>query len=79
MELPLHLNWPAPGRVFDLRSRADRTRGPATGSGGRPPSSGKLLGDAGDPGGDHDQATTPLYGWLKERGFLDLANPPLRP
>ena len=26
MELPLHLNWSAPGRVFDLRSRADRAR-----------------------------------------------------
>jgi transcriptional regulator with XRE-family HTH domain len=25
-ELPLHLNWSAPGRVFDLRSRADRAR-----------------------------------------------------
>jgi len=24
--LPLHLNWSAPGRVFDLRSRADRAR-----------------------------------------------------
>lgn len=32
------------------------------------------LGGAGDAGGDHawghDPATTPLYGWLKERGFL---------
>jgi hypothetical protein len=26
LELPLHLNWSAPGRVFDLRSRADRAR-----------------------------------------------------
>jgi DNA-binding XRE family transcriptional regulator len=26
VELPLHLNWPAPGRVFDLGSRADRAR-----------------------------------------------------
>jgi len=26
VELPLHLNWSAPGRVFDLRSRADRSR-----------------------------------------------------
>lgn len=25
-ELPLHLNWSAPGRIFDLRSRADRAR-----------------------------------------------------
>ena len=26
VELPLHLNWSAPGRAFDLRSRADRAR-----------------------------------------------------
>lgn len=26
VELPLHLNWTVPGRVFDLRSRADRSR-----------------------------------------------------
>ena len=26
VELPLHLNWSEPGRVFDLRSRADRAR-----------------------------------------------------
>lgn len=26
VELPLHLNWSAPGRVFDLVSRADRAR-----------------------------------------------------
>ncbi|MGH3273281.1 MAG: helix-turn-helix domain-containing protein [Streptosporangiaceae bacterium] len=26
VELPLHLNWSAPERVFDLRSRADRAR-----------------------------------------------------
>jgi len=26
VELPIHLNWSAPGRVFDLRSRADRAR-----------------------------------------------------
>lgn len=43
----------------------------------------QLLGDAEDRGGDHawghDPATTPLYGWLKEHGFLDPANPPLRP
>jgi ectoine hydroxylase len=42
-----------------------------------------LLGVAEDVGGDHawghDPATTPLYGWLKEQGFLDPANPPLRP
>ena len=43
----------------------------------------QLLGGAEDPDGDHawghDPATTPLYGWLKERGSLDPANPPLRP
>jgi ectoine hydroxylase len=43
----------------------------------------QLLGSSGDPGGDHawghDPATTPLYGWLKDRGFLDPANPPLKP
>lgn len=26
VELPLHLNWSAPGRAFNLRSRADRAR-----------------------------------------------------
>jgi transcriptional regulator with XRE-family HTH domain len=26
VQLPLHLNWSAPGRVFDLRSRAGRAR-----------------------------------------------------
>lgn len=26
VELPLHLNWSEPGRVFDLGSRADRAR-----------------------------------------------------
>jgi transcriptional regulator with XRE-family HTH domain len=26
VELPLHLNWSSPGRVFDLRSRTDRAR-----------------------------------------------------
>ena len=26
VDLPLHLNWSAPGRVFDLRSRGDRAR-----------------------------------------------------
>jgi ectoine hydroxylase len=43
----------------------------------------QLLGGAEDLGGDHawghDPATTPLYGWLKERGFLTPANPPLKP
>jgi hypothetical protein len=26
VQLPLHLNWSAPGLIFDLRSRADRSR-----------------------------------------------------
>ena len=26
VQLPLHLNWSVPGRVFDLSSRADRAR-----------------------------------------------------
>jgi len=43
----------------------------------------QLLGGAEDLGGDHawghDPATTPLYGWLKERGFLTPANPSLQP
>jgi transcriptional regulator with XRE-family HTH domain len=26
VKLPIHLNWSAPGRVFDLRSRTDRAR-----------------------------------------------------
>jgi ectoine hydroxylase len=43
----------------------------------------QLLGGAENVSGDHAwghyPATTPLYGWLKERGFLDPANPPLRP
>jgi hypothetical protein len=26
IDLPSHLNWSAPGRVFDLRDRADRSR-----------------------------------------------------
>ena len=43
----------------------------------------QLLG--GVEGGDGDHAwghypdATPLYGWLKERGLLDPANPPLKP
>ena len=40
-------------------------------------------GSAGDVGRDHARghgaAATPLYGGLKERGFPDPANPPLRP
>jgi hypothetical protein len=43
----------------------------------------QLLGGIQDPSGDHawghDPATTPLYGWLKERGLLNPAHPPLRP
>jgi ectoine hydroxylase-related dioxygenase (phytanoyl-CoA dioxygenase family) len=43
----------------------------------------QLLGGAGHADGDHawghDPATSPLYGWLNERGLLDPANPPLRP
>jgi ectoine hydroxylase-related dioxygenase (phytanoyl-CoA dioxygenase family) len=43
----------------------------------------QLLGGAEDPDGDHawghDPATTPLYGWLQERGSLDPAHPPLKP
>ena len=36
-------------------------------------------GPDGDHAWGHDPATTPLYGWLKERGLLDPAHPPLRP
>jgi ectoine hydroxylase len=43
----------------------------------------QLLGGAADSGGDHAwghyPAATPLHGWLKQRGFLDPANPPLKP
>jgi ectoine hydroxylase-related dioxygenase (phytanoyl-CoA dioxygenase family) len=43
----------------------------------------QLLGGVGDSDGDHAwghyPATTPLYGWLKDRDFLDPANLPLRP
>src|SRR6266705_496186 len=43
----------------------------------------QLLGGAEELGGDHawghDPATTPLHGWLKERGFLTPAHPPLQP
>jgi ectoine hydroxylase len=43
----------------------------------------QLLGGAEDLGGITHGATTPedtpLYGWLKERGLLDPANPPLKP
>ncbi len=33
----------------------------------------------GDHAWGHNPATTPLYGWLDERGLLDPANPPLKP
>ncbi len=33
----------------------------------------------GDHSWGHYQSTTPLYAFLKERGMLDAANPPLRP
>jgi hypothetical protein len=43
----------------------------------------QLLGGTEDLAGDHawghDPATTPLYGWLRERGLLDPVYPPLRP
>ncbi len=43
----------------------------------------QLLGGLDDSRGDHawghDPESTPLYGWLQERGLLDSANPPLRP
>jgi ectoine hydroxylase-related dioxygenase (phytanoyl-CoA dioxygenase family) len=43
----------------------------------------QLLGGLGGGNGDHAwghyPATTPLYGWLQERGSLDPVNPPLRP
>jgi len=43
----------------------------------------QLLGGIRDSTGDHAWGhypeTTPLYGWLKERGLLDPENPPLKP
>jgi len=43
----------------------------------------QLLGGLGSDGGDHawghDPRTTPLNGWLKERGLLDPGNPALKP
>jgi ectoine hydroxylase len=33
----------------------------------------------GDHAWGHNPATTPLYGWLAERGLLDPANAPLKP
>jgi ectoine hydroxylase len=40
---------------------------------------GVLAGAGGDHAWGHDPATTPLYGWLKQRNLLDAANPPLKP
>jgi ectoine hydroxylase len=43
----------------------------------------QLLGGLKDTDGDHAwghyPATTPVYGWLKERDLFDPANPPLKP
>jgi ectoine hydroxylase len=43
----------------------------------------QLLGGVEDGNGDHAwghyPADTPLYGWLRRRGLLDSANPPLKP
>jgi ectoine hydroxylase len=43
----------------------------------------QLLGGLKDTDGDHQwghyPSSTPLYGWLKERGLLDSGNPPLKP
>lgn len=43
----------------------------------------QLLGGTQDTGGDdawdHCPEVTPLYGWLKDRGLLDPAHPPLKP
>ena len=43
----------------------------------------QLLGGLKDTDGDHQWGhypeSTPLYGWLKERGYLDPSNPPLKP
>jgi hypothetical protein len=40
---------------------------------------GGIEGDNGDHAWGHYPEATPLYGWLKERGLLDPANPPLKP
>ena len=40
---------------------------------------GGIEGGSGDHAWGHHPEATPLYGWLKERGLLDPANPPLRP
>jgi hypothetical protein len=74
----------AAGRCYDIAIRDDIT--PIRASDWftqLTPVQQQLLGNAKDLSGDHawghDPATTPLHGWLKERGFLDPANPPLRP
>jgi hypothetical protein len=40
---------------------------------------GGIEGGNGDHAWGHYPETIPLYGWLKERGLLDPASPPLRP
>jgi ectoine hydroxylase len=40
---------------------------------------GGVEGGNGDHAWGHYPATTPLYGWLNERGLLDPGNPPLKP
>lgn len=40
---------------------------------------GGLPASDGDHAWGHYPETTPLYGWLKERGLLDPVNPPLKP
>jgi ectoine hydroxylase len=40
---------------------------------------GGLEGTDGDHAWGHFPEATPLHGWLKERGLLDPANPPLKP
>jgi ectoine hydroxylase len=40
---------------------------------------GGIDGEDGDHAWGHYPEATPLYGWLKERGLLDPADPPLKP
>ena len=40
---------------------------------------GGIEGGNGDHAWGHCPEHTPLYAWLNERGFLDPANPPLKP